>query len=196
MCSEWWIDEFCPSVRWPTKTALKCPHVEETKPTVWFLKGSSFLMTCPARSLVRRHLLPAIRELLPVGGPWWGWEYTFTSKCAFVTPLCVSLAVLGIISTVWFPVGAHHDGGLMSFGFSLYAGWVGSSLCLLGGLMILFCHANLTSGLSSRDASFYYSRRGGADQHTPDPPPANHAKTARVWTPGALLTNTEPLSDL
>lgn len=88
--------------------------------------------------------------------------------------------MLGIISTVWFPVGAHQDEGLMSFGFSLYAGWVGSGLCLLGGLMILFCHANLASGLSSRDASFYYSRRGGVDPHSLDPPPANHAKSVQV----------------
>lgn len=89
-------------------------------------------------------------------------------------------AALGIISTVWFPVGAYQDEGLMTFGFSLYAGWVGSGLCLLGGLMILFCHANLISGLSSRDPSFYYSRRGVVDPHPLDPPPANHAKTARV----------------
>lgn len=85
--------------------------------------------------------------------------------------------MFGIISTVWFPVGAHQDEGLMSFGFSLYAGWVGSALCLLGGLMILFCHANL-SGTPRRDNSFYYSRQGGTA--VPLDPPANHGKSARV----------------
>uniref|UniRef100_A0A8C2KDY6 Claudin n=1 Tax=Cyprinus carpio TaxID=7962 RepID=A0A8C2KDY6_CYPCA len=31
-------------------------------------------------------------------------------------------AFCGIVSTVWFPIGAHHERGLMSFGFSLYSG--------------------------------------------------------------------------
>lgn len=83
----------------------------------------------------------------------------------------------GAVSTVWFPVGAHSDGGLMSFGFSLYAGWVGAGLCLLGGIIILFCHF-LSAGGLSRESSFYFSRqasRAGALE-----PPANHAKSARV----------------
>lgn len=107
-------------------------------------------------------------------------QRSFPSSCFGDSTVCLSSAVLGIISTVWFPVGTHQDEGLMSFGFSLYAGWVGSALCLLGGLMILFCHANLISGLSHRDASFYYSRRGDVDPRPLDPLPASHAKTARV----------------
>ncbi|XP_020501564.1 claudin-11b [Labrus bergylta] len=91
--------------------------------------------------------------------------------------LFLLMAVFGIISTVWFPIGAHQDEGLMSFGFSLYAGWVGSALCLMGGSMILCCHG-VDPGTPSRDNSFYFSRQRGTA--TPLDPPANHAKSARV----------------
>ncbi|KAL7373911.1 hypothetical protein ABVT39_017474 [Epinephelus coioides] len=91
--------------------------------------------------------------------------------------LFIIMAVFGIISTVWFPIGVHQDEGLMSFGFSLYAGWVGTALCLLGGSVILCCYGT-DPGTPSRDNSFYYSRQGGTA--TPLDPPANHAKSARV----------------
>ncbi|TKS87339.1 Claudin-11 [Collichthys lucidus] len=86
-------------------------------------------------------------------------------------------AVCGIISTIWYPIGAHQDEGLMSFGFSLYAGWVGTALCLLGGSMILCCHGT-DPGTPSRENSFYYSRQRGTAM--PLDPPANHAKSAHV----------------
>ncbi|XP_023249761.1 claudin-11-like, partial [Seriola lalandi dorsalis] len=86
-------------------------------------------------------------------------------------------AVCSIISTVWFPIGVHQSEGLMSFGFSLYAGWVGAALCLLGGSVILCCHGN-DIRTPSRENSFYYSRQRGTA--TPMDPPANHAKSAMV----------------
>ncbi|XP_036936021.1 claudin-11b [Acanthopagrus latus] len=89
----------------------------------------------------------------------------------------IIMAICGIISTVWFPVGAHQSDGLMSFGFSLYAGWVGAALCLLGGSMILCCHST-DPGTPRRENSFYYSRQGSTAM--PLDPPANHAKSARV----------------
>ncbi|XP_029935484.1 claudin-11b [Myripristis murdjan] len=91
--------------------------------------------------------------------------------------LILIMAVCGIVSTVWFPVGAHQDDGLMSFGFSLYSGWVGSALCLLGGSVILCCHGS-DPATPRRENSFYYSRQGGTA--TPLDPPANHAKSAHV----------------
>nr|XP_046227207.1 claudin-11b [Scatophagus argus] len=91
--------------------------------------------------------------------------------------LFILMALCGIISTVWFPIGAHQDEGLMSFGFSLYAGWVGSALCLLGGSVILCCHGT-DPRTPGRENSFYYSRQGGTAM--PLDPPANHAKSARV----------------
>ncbi|XP_022623483.1 claudin-11 [Seriola dumerili] len=91
--------------------------------------------------------------------------------------LFILMAVCSIISTVWFPIGVHQSEGLMSFGFSLYAGWVGAALCLLGGSMILCCHGN-DIRTPSRENSFYYSRQRGTA--TPMDPPANHAKSAIV----------------
>ncbi|XP_056155761.1 claudin-11-like [Lampris incognitus] len=91
--------------------------------------------------------------------------------------LMLLMAVCGVVSTVWFPVGAHHHEGLMSFGFSLYAGWVGSALCLLGGSALLCCRG-ADPNTPRRENSFYYSRRGGAA--APLDPPANHAKSAHV----------------
>ncbi|XP_040022621.2 claudin-11 [Gasterosteus aculeatus] len=92
--------------------------------------------------------------------------------------LFLLMALCGGVSTVWFPIGAHREERLMAFGFSLYAGWVGSGLCLLGGAVILFCRG-IDPGPPSRGNSFYYySRQGGTA--TPLDPPANHAKSERV----------------
>lgn len=91
--------------------------------------------------------------------------------------LILIIAMCGIVSTVWFPIGAYKEEGLMSFGFSLYAGWVGTALCFLGGLMILCCNGTDPS-TPSRENSFYYSRQAG--RATALDPPANHAKSAHV----------------
>nr|XP_057916478.1 claudin-11-like [Doryrhamphus excisus] len=92
--------------------------------------------------------------------------------------LLLLMGVCGLVSTVWFPVGAHQNEALMSFGFSLYTGWVGVALCFLGGSLVLCCHAPTDPGAFSRESSFFYSRqRGGAvvmDR------PANHAKSEHV----------------
>uniref|UniRef100_A0A8C6T414 Claudin n=1 Tax=Neogobius melanostomus TaxID=47308 RepID=A0A8C6T414_9GOBI len=89
--------------------------------------------------------------------------------------LYLVMALFGIISTVWFPISAK---GLMSFGFSLYAGWVGVALCLLGGIIILWCCGSNPS-LSRGDSSFYYSRSRGVAM--PRDQPANQpAKSALV----------------
>ncbi|XP_062335140.1 claudin-11-like [Osmerus eperlanus] len=94
--------------------------------------------------------------------------------------LILMMAVCGIVSTVWFPIGAHHDEGLMSFGGSLYAGWVGSALCVLGGAMILCCHGDDSSTLQRRENSFYYSRQGASATSTPLSATENHGKIAHV----------------
>ena len=65
----------------------------------------------------------------------------------------------------------------MSFGFSLYAGWVGSALSLLGGIMILFLHVPAI-GNPRRENSFYFSRQGSTAVSLDHP--AHHAKSARV----------------
>ncbi|XP_017294489.1 claudin-11b [Kryptolebias marmoratus] len=91
--------------------------------------------------------------------------------------LVIVMAVCGIVSTIWFPIGAHQEDRLMSFGFSLYAGWVGAGLCVLGGFVILCCQvAGL--GIPSRERSFFYSRRGNTA--TSLDRPSNHAISERV----------------
>ncbi|MBN3326753.1 CLD11 protein, partial [Atractosteus spatula] len=85
--------------------------------------------------------------------------------------LCMGLC--GVVSTVWFPIGVHYDVGLMSFGFSLYAGWVGSAFCLLGGLMISCSSGGSTQRTEER---FYYSKQGASNPN----PSSNHAKSAHV----------------
>ncbi|KAK0149227.1 Claudin-11 [Merluccius polli] len=91
--------------------------------------------------------------------------------------LILIMAVFGIVSTIWFPIGTNQEKGLMAFGFSLYAGWVGSGLCLIGGTVILCCRG--TDGAApSRENSFYYSRQAG--RAMPLDPPANHAKSVHV----------------
>ncbi|XP_028650559.1 claudin-11b [Erpetoichthys calabaricus] len=82
------------------------------------------------------------------------------------------IALFGIISTVWFPIGAYRDSGLMTFGFSLYAGWIGSALCLFGGSMITCCTGESPQYSEDR---FYYSKKGAPATSSP-----NHAKSAHV----------------
>lgn len=65
----------------------------------------------------------------------------------------------------------------MSFGYSLYVGWVGAGLCLLGGVVILCFQVALITN-PSRENSFFYSRRGGTAREVDSS--ANHAKTERV----------------
>ncbi|RXM28222.1 Claudin-11 [Acipenser ruthenus] len=86
--------------------------------------------------------------------------------------LVLLVAFGGIISTVWFPIGVHRDSGLMTFGYSLYTGWVGSALCLFGGSMISCC-----SGDSPQyDEDRYYYAKQGEDTTAS----TNHAKSAQV----------------
>ncbi|KAM4543168.1 claudin-11a [Odontesthes bonariensis] len=92
--------------------------------------------------------------------------------------LMLIVSLCGMVSTVWFPIGAHQEHGLMSFGFSLYTGWVGTIFCLLGG-SILTCSSESSSSRSHQDNNhFYYSKQGGGNQ--PAVTSTNHAKSAHV----------------
>lgn len=95
--------------------------------------------------------------------------------------LSLSLAMCAMVCTIWFPIAANQEHGLMAFGFSLYTGWVGTVFCLVGGLM-LACSSD-SSSPSSRpyqdNNHFYYSKQGGGNL----PAAAssnNHAKSAHV----------------
>ncbi|KAM7376154.1 hypothetical protein PAMP_005899 [Pampus punctatissimus] len=90
------------------------------------------------------------------------------------------IALCGMVSTVWFPIGAYQQFGLSSFGFSLYAGWVGTIFSLLGGFMLTCCSSeSFSSSRSYQDNNrFYYSKQGGGN--SPATTSANHAKSAHV----------------
>lgn len=92
--------------------------------------------------------------------------------------LLLIVALCGMVSTVWFPIGAHYEQGLMSFGFSLYSGWLGTIFSLLGG-SIATCSSESSSSRSYQDNNhFYYSKQGGTN--VPAAPTTNHAKSAHV----------------
>ncbi|KAF7665795.1 hypothetical protein LDENG_00131430 [Lucifuga dentata] len=92
--------------------------------------------------------------------------------------LILIMALCGMVCTVWFPIGAHQEQGLMSFGFSLYVGWVGTAFSLLGGSLVTCCSAE-SSSLSYHDNNrFYYSKQGGGNPQTASS--TNHAKSAHV----------------
>ncbi|XP_076868297.1 claudin-11b [Brachyhypopomus gauderio] len=91
--------------------------------------------------------------------------------------LILLMSVCGIVSTVWFPVGVHHEDGLMSFGFSLYAGWLGSAFCLLGGSLMACCSGEDPSA-QYRDNRFHYSKQSGLTNSIQAS--SNHAKSAHV----------------
>uniref|UniRef100_H3BXY5 Claudin-11 n=1 Tax=Tetraodon nigroviridis TaxID=99883 RepID=H3BXY5_TETNG len=83
-----------------------------------------------------------------------------------------------LVSTVWFPIGAHRQEGLMAFGFSLYAGWTGTVFCLLGGSLLTCCSSDTPTRSFKDDKRFYYSKQGGGN--APAASTANHAKSAHV----------------
>ncbi|MGH0153673.1 UNVERIFIED_CONTAM: hypothetical protein FKN15_025517 [Acipenser sinensis] len=86
--------------------------------------------------------------------------------------LVLLVAFGGIISTVWFPIGVHRDSGLMTFGYSLYTGWVGSVLCLFGGSVVSCCSGNSPQYDEDR---YYYAKQGEDTTAS-----TNHAKSAQV----------------
>ncbi|KAJ0008634.1 hypothetical protein NQD34_016049 [Periophthalmus magnuspinnatus] len=85
----------------------------------------------------------------------------------------------GLVSTVWFPIGAYQEQGMMAFGFSLYAGWIGTIFVLLGGCMLTCCVSESHSRAYQDNNRFYYSKNG-TNSSVPGAPSANHAKSAHV----------------
>ncbi|XP_014167767.1 claudin-11 [Geospiza fortis] len=79
-----------------------------------------------------------------------------------IFPMC------GVVATIWFPVCAHRETTIMSFGYSLYTGWIGSALCLFGGCVIVCCSGDAQTFGENR---FYY----GSGSSSP-----THAKSAHV----------------
>uniref|UniRef100_A0A8C6TQP6 Claudin 11a n=1 Tax=Neogobius melanostomus TaxID=47308 RepID=A0A8C6TQP6_9GOBI len=69
------------------------------------------------------------------------------------------MGACGLVSTVWFPIGAYHEQGLMSFGFSLYTGWIGTIFSLLSGCMLACCISESHSRSYQDNNRFYYSNR-------------------------------------
>lgn len=93
--------------------------------------------------------------------------------------LVLIVGFCGMVSTVWFPIGAHYEQGLMSFGFSLYCGWVGTIFLLLGGCIHTCCSSDSSHSRSYQDnGRFYYSKQGSTA--VPAAASANHAKSAHV----------------
>ncbi|KAK3531844.1 hypothetical protein QTP70_030938 [Hemibagrus guttatus] len=92
--------------------------------------------------------------------------------------LVLIVAMFCLVSTIWFPVGAHQELGLMSFGFSLYSGWVGGALSLLGGCILTCCSIDSNPSYRQNNRYSYYSKQDPPTNQTP--PTGNHAKTAHV----------------
>ncbi|XP_024831389.1 claudin-11 isoform X1 [Bos taurus] len=89
----------------------------------------------------------------------------------FVRPSTRSLiqsSLCAMVATIWFPVCAHRETTIVSFGYSLYAGWIGAVLCLVGGCVIVCCAGDAQAFGENR---FYYS--SGSSSPT-------HAKSAHV----------------
>ncbi|KAK7904454.1 hypothetical protein WMY93_017061 [Mugilogobius chulae] len=88
------------------------------------------------------------------------------------------VGLCGLVSTIWFPIGAYHEQGLMAFGFSLYTGWIGTISCLLGGCILCCCVSESHPRAYQDNNRFYYSKNGS--NTVPVAPSANHAKSAHV----------------
>ncbi|KAF6384528.1 claudin 11 [Rhinolophus ferrumequinum] len=88
--------------------------------------------------------------------------------CKPLVDILILPALCAIVATIWFPVCAHRETTIVSFGYSLYAGWIGAVLCLVGGCVIVCCAGDAQAFGENR---FYYS--SGSSSPT-------HAKSAHV----------------
>ncbi|XP_066518487.1 claudin-11b [Hoplias malabaricus] len=91
--------------------------------------------------------------------------------------LMLTMAVFGIVATIWFPIGTHNQDGLMTFGFSLYAGWLGSVLCLLAGSIMTCCSGGVIPPKHPENR-FYYTKHTSLSNSIQAS--NNHAKSAHV----------------
>ncbi|CAH2247605.1 claudin-11 [Pelobates cultripes] len=78
-------------------------------------------------------------------------------------------ALSTIMATIWFPVSTHKETTIVTFGYSLYAGWIGAAFCLFGGIVIVCCTGESQAFMENR---FYYSSQGSGSP--------THAKSANV----------------
>ncbi|CAJ0929230.1 unnamed protein product [Ranitomeya imitator] len=78
-------------------------------------------------------------------------------------------ALSSIMATIWFPVSTHKETTIVTFGYSLYAGWIGAAFCLFGGIVIVCCSGESQAFMENR---FYYSSQGSGSP--------THAKSANV----------------
>ncbi|XP_078524192.1 claudin-11 isoform X2 [Lissotriton helveticus] len=76
--------------------------------------------------------------------------------------LVMILALCAIIATIWYPVGAHRESAIVTFGYSLYSGWMGAALSLLGGSIAACCMGDSDAFI---DNPLAYSRRSGSPTH-------------------------------
>ncbi|XP_007907860.1 claudin-11a [Callorhinchus milii] len=84
--------------------------------------------------------------------------------------LCVALCTA--VATIWFPVGVHHEKHLYNFGYSLFAGWIGTALCFFGGAVISCCTGSAADRTENR---YYYSSQGSSSTTSP-----THAKSVHI----------------
>ncbi|KFO54797.1 Claudin-11 [Corvus brachyrhynchos] len=139
------------------------------KPLVDILILPGYVQACRALMIAASVLgLPAIFLLLPcirMGHEPGAAKYRRSQLGGI---LIILLAMCGVVATIWFPVCAHRETTIMSFGYSLYTGWIGSALCLFGGCVIVCCSGDAQTFGENR---FYY----GSGSSSP-----THAKSAHV----------------
>ncbi|XP_072329756.1 claudin-11-like [Scyliorhinus torazame] len=86
--------------------------------------------------------------------------------------LHILLALCAAIATIWFPVGVHQEARLFNFGYSLFLGWIGTMLCLLGGAAITCC---IGASSQHQENRYYYASQGTSSTTS-----QTHAKSAHV----------------
>ncbi|XP_060690052.1 claudin-11-like [Hemiscyllium ocellatum] len=88
--------------------------------------------------------------------------------------LYILMAICAAVATIWFPVGVHQNARLFNFGYSLFVGWIGTMLCLLGGTVIACC---ASPSSQRQENQYYYTSQGSSSSSSTNP---THAKSAHV----------------
>ncbi|XP_019724290.1 claudin-11-like [Hippocampus comes] len=100
--------------------------------------------------------------------------------------LLLAAGFCGLLSTVWFFISENLNEQVMSFGFALYAGWVGAVLCLLAGVILTCCSSPTPASRPYQDNGRVYFSKTAAESAPSAAAPAaasassKHTKSVHV----------------
>ncbi|CAM9756650.1 unnamed protein product [Lampetra planeri] len=161
--------------------------IDHCKPFAEILSLPVYIQVCRALMVVACVLgLPAILlastglKCIRLG------EETASEKAQRVVAGGVMLILVGLctlVATTWFPVGTHKESlkGVVNFGYSLFAGWVGTALAIVSGALLCCCSGGKEERYYAYPATANATAAAAAAATASNNVgPASHAKSSHV----------------